>query len=390
MKRIVLVLMLCAGFAACSDKKEDTGFTVIGMLKNAPDQKIYLEQLFFSDQAPQVLDTAELKNGKFTVGANSTEEGFYRLRLEKQENGYLFINDNNKIDFTGDAKDMNLTGANFNSPANNSLKSFLTDLDTRREAFEKTANRIKELELHKENDSALTAEKAQIATIDKDANDFIIKTIEDAKSPVVAIFALGYTQKADTAVLNRVIPALGKRFPKHSGVTAMVTRFNEMKTAQQQASAKQQQAAAGGNTGGVVRLGMTAPDFTMNDTEGKPFTLSSLRGKYVLVDFWASWCGPCRGENPNVVIAYNKYKSKNFTILGVSLDEKKEPWLKAIKDDKLEWKQVSDLKYWSNATVQLYGYESIPYNVLLDPEGKVIATELRGAALEQKLAEVLK
>ena len=133
-----------------------------------------------------------------------------------------------------------------------------------------------------------------------------------------------------------------------------------------------------------------APDITMNDTEGKPFSLSSLKGKYVLVDFWASWCGPCRGENPNIVEAYNKFKDKNFTILGVSLDEDKDAWLKAIKDDNLTWKQISDLKGWNNAAVPLYGFDAIPYNVLVDPEGKIIATSLRGSTLQLFLAKTLK
>jgi thiol-disulfide isomerase/thioredoxin len=128
----------------------------------------------------------------------------------------------------------------------------------------------------------------------------------------------------------------------------------------------------------------------MPDTSGNAFSLSSLRGKYVLVDFWASWCGPCRGENPNVVKAFRRFSPKNFTILGVSLDREKQAWLNAIREDGLVWTQISDLKYWNSAATQLYQLNSIPYNVLLDPSGKIIASDLRGSDLEKKLEEVLK
>ncbi len=138
-------------------------------------------------------------------------------------------------------------------------------------------------------------------------------------------------------------------------------------------------------------IGAQAPEFAQNDTEGKPVKLTDFRGKYVLIDFWASWCGPCRAENPHVVKAYEKYKSKNFEILGVSLDEPtgRAAWLKAIEDDKLTWTQVSDLKFWDNEAAKLYGVRGIPQNFLLDPKGKIIARNLRGDALEAKLAEVL-
>jgi peroxiredoxin len=141
-----------------------------------------------------------------------------------------------------------------------------------------------------------------------------------------------------------------------------------------------------------VSIGSVAPNFTQNDTLDRPVTLTSFRGKYLLIDFWASWCGPCRQENPNVVAAWQKYKDKGFDVLGVSLDQPtgKERWLKAIHDDKLTWTQVSDLKYWKNEVAVAYGIQAIPQNYLLDPNGVIIDKNLRGEALQTKLAELLK
>lgn len=140
-----------------------------------------------------------------------------------------------------------------------------------------------------------------------------------------------------------------------------------------------------------TEVGQVAPDFTQADTAGKPVALSSFRGKYVLLDFWASWCGPCRAENPNVVKLYNQYKDKNFTVLSVSLDREnaKDQWLQAIHKDGLTWTNVSDLRYFENAAAMLYFIQSIPQNYLLDPQGKIIGKNLRGEELQKKLAEIL-
>lgn len=170
-------------------------------------------------------------------------------------------------------------------------------------------------------------------------------------------------------VVDPMYNALSKRMQNSEKVLGWVKKLEQAKL------------AVSGN--------QTAPSFTLNDTDGNPVSLESYRGSYLLLDFWASWCMPCRAENPNVLAAYKKYKDKNFKVLGVSLDEQKEAWIKAINEDKLPWKQLSDLKGASSEVVKMYNITTIPSNVLINPNGKIVGINLRGEDLHDRLAELL-
>jgi len=193
------------------------------------------------------------------------------------------------------------------------------------------------------------------------------------------------TMRSRMALAGIIGPLKQKNSPNY--VVFAERLLKELKAGDEAAIANLQQQVAGMRS---FTIGAEAPDFAQATPEGKMLKLSELRGKVVLIDFWASWCGPCRRENPNVVRMYQQYKDKGFEILGVSLDRDRQRWLDAIQQDGLTWLHVSDLQQWSNAVAQMYGVSSIPHTVLLDAEGRILARNLRGEALEHKLAEIFK
>lgn len=380
MKKLFAAAAIAAILFSCNNNTDKGRFTISGEIKALPDQKIYLEQLYFSEKQPEVLDTGEIKNGKFTLSALAPEEGLYRIRTAEGHDAF-FINEADKINFTGTAISQEPLKGSFTGSANSSLKKLSQYLDSISLLISNKNRLVQEFEKSgvKQTDSIYMSIAGDLTSLTQSSTKYSFAYADTAKSPIVALFA---ATMAPVPLDQFVEPltSLAKRFPKHKAIADALTYVK----------AKSQAAQTQAQPGSKPAVGDMAPELTMNDVNDKPFSLSQLQGKYVLIDFWASWCGPCRGENPNVVAAYNQFKDKNFTVLGVSLDKSKEAWLTAIKEDKLTWQHISDLKYWSSAAVPLYGLDGIPYNVLIDPQGKIIAANLRESALQVKLAEVLK
>jgi thiol-disulfide isomerase/thioredoxin len=379
--RKIAFLLLSTGIllTACKQKKYG-GFTVTGTIKNAVTSKLFLQELPFGAELPIILDSGRLeKDGKFSLKGVAREEGLYRLVLENGPD-VLLVNDNDYIEVALDANQYRaykITG----SAASESLHTLFESYRNQDSVLYALFQKIDTLQKQPGTDSVLNLVKADRDVQIKNMNTSVRSFIKGSKSPAARYYALGMASRTmNPDELKVLVNESAELFKEHTGLSKIKAMVNATTAAPQQAPEPK----------GYALLNQQAPEISLPDVNDQPFSLSSLKGKYVLVDFWASWCGPCRGENPTVVAAFNKYKNKNFTILGVSLDSDKEAWLKAIKDDRLNWKQVSDLKQWQSTMPSLYQFDAIPFNVLIDPQGKIIATGLRGAELEQKLAAVLK
>ncbi|MBU6158793.1 MAG: TlpA family protein disulfide reductase [Bacteroidetes bacterium] len=373
MQRIICLLFIVVTLGACVSNNNKS-FTIRGEIKNAPATPVYLELVAFNNTPPQVIDSVTMKDGTFSFKGKTPEESLLQIRFPAFQEVplLLVVNDKNNIALSGQwgvTSSYRYEG----SPASERLRNFIDSLTVIQfQLMTDTATSGL-------SDSLLALKEMERVQRIKSFKDYTIKTTQTDVSPVVSLFAASMSMGDNPAGNEILLNGLQKRFPKHAGVAMVVGAYREaVKEEPQQAQEK------------PVVAGKPAPDFTLPDKDGKSISLSSLRGKYVLIDFWASWCGPCRAENPNVVAAYQRYKNKNFTVLGVSLDKNKADWLKAVSEDKLEWQQVSDLKFWETPLVKLYGFEGIPYNVLIDPKGIVIADNLRGEELIKKLGEVLK
>lgn len=357
MKKILFALLLFPTMLWA----QNSGFTVTGKVEGIKDGEV---KILSTQEGAALVAKGESKGGVFTVKGTIPEPGLYWLEMAGEQPQHIYL-ENTDIKVTGakkEIKNIKVTGSQSHNDFDDFRQMFnplVGELQAAGAQIQKTNDEVKRANLMQRYDSL-------VQKINSEIDNFISKK----PASYVSAFVLFVTAQLneDPVVLEQRFNRLDERIRK-SGIGNALTEFIAYNK--------------------VGALGSDALEFTQADPTGKPVSLSSFRGKYVLIDFWASWCKPCRMENPNVVEAYNKYKDKNFTILGVSLDREKDAWVKAIEKDGLTWTQVSDLQYWNNEAAVLYHVQGIPQNFLIDPNGKIVGKNLRGADLEAKLEELL-
>ncbi|MCX6214823.1 TlpA disulfide reductase family protein [Spirosoma sp.] len=375
MKNLFFNVASLIAFSLTVNAQSTKSFTVTGKVNKAtPGSYVYLET---NSQPTHKLDSTKLAAGNtFTINGKVADGGeVFVLNVGGGQKMALLVEGGETLNVVADGYRMDaktgqtgqatVTGSK-NMEYYNKLNTLRTDMETKVAVWNKQVAAATE----KKDNKRISQIEQEYQVAEQDVVNKVKAMLPEMGTSLASLFALNFINiDTDFATYESLAQRFEKENPSSPHAKSLIGRVARIKG---------------------VSVGAPAPEIALNDTTGTPIPLSSLRGKYVLIDFWASWCGPCRAENPNVVRMYNKFKDKGFAIYSVSLDQAKANWTKAIRNDNLTWTHVSDLKFWQSAAAQQYGVQAIPATFLLDKDGKIIAKNLRGDALEQKLEEIMK
>ena len=366
MKNSLFILLVASIITGCGSVGSNE-FRITGTLENASGVTVYLDELN-STSIVNVDSAVADGEGRFELTGLIEEAGFYKVRLAENNFVNIVLHPQDDIKLAGDAS--YLYGTYTVEGSRDAIA--LYELNEYLRVFGMRTDSMRQVVAASMGGPDVEAVNLEVTNFYndmlKDKSDFLKKFIDENTSSISALAAVeGLDPSADLDYFVKLDKELNTLYPKSLYVKNFHVRVVQMSR---------------------LAIGSEAPQILLNNPAGETIALSSLRGKIVLIDFWASWCKPCRFENPKVVQIYNEYKDKGFEIYGVSLDRQKGAWIKAIQQDGLEWIHVSDLGFWNSAPVKIYDISSIPQTYLIDRDGKIIAKGLRAPELKKKLAEI--
>ncbi|MFN3528338.1 MAG: redoxin domain-containing protein [Bacteroidia bacterium] len=370
----MLLFLAALSITACTQKANDR-FTIKGNVSGASGEMLRLIE-FTLDDAVTIDSVAIAEDGSFSISSANTEPTVYMLALSNSGLIPVLVTNGDEVNINSSADQFIVAADIQGSAGTQALVNYFREFNVFQEKVAELNSNLMPYTNMPEFEAMKEEAQGQYQALQAFQRNYVKQFINEEKTSIVPVFAALYAA-------NFLSPE--EEFDWFMGLKERFERdYSESKYTQWFA-----QFVAPYESLALLQPGKPAPDFKLATPEGDSLALSDLRGKYVLVDFWASWCAPCRQENPNIVKMYERFKGKNFEILGVSLDRDRDGWVKAIKDDKLVWKQVSDLKFWDSMVTGLYAIQSIPATLIVDPEGLIVARNLRGPELEERLASLL-